>query len=112
MFAKMSSGSWQTLGNFVNTAGVAGLAVTGAKTAMTGYQVYVSPSGSLAESERRLERVRSRLQELSPKQREEIDVYCRASNCKSLQDLEDDYGLCVLLNDAVSRSNSNPWPGL
>jgi len=84
----MSGESWQTLGNFVNTAGLAGFAITGANSVLAGYQAYASPYAWLAKSERKLERVRSRLQELSPQQREEIDSQCRVSNCKSLKDLE------------------------
>jgi hypothetical protein len=112
IFAKMSSESWQTLGNFMNTAGLVGFTITGASSVLAGYQAYASPDASLAESQRKLERVRARLQELSPQQREEIDSQCRASNFKSLEDLEGDLHMCVLLNESVSRSNSNPWPGL
>lgn len=107
----MSSESWQNLGNFVNSAGVAGFAVTGATTVMAAYQVFASPYASLAESERILKGIRSRLQELSPQRREEIDLHCRVSNCKTLKDIEKELEECVLLID-VSRLNSNPWPGL
>jgi hypothetical protein len=112
IFAEMSSESWQAFGNIVNTAGLTGFAVTGATSVLAGYQAYASPFASLAESEKKLKSVRSRLQELSPQRREEIDSQCRASNCKSLRDLEGELDMCVLLNDDVSRSNSNPWPGL
>jgi hypothetical protein len=108
----MSSESWQALGNFVNSAGALGFAVTGATSILAGYQAYASPYALLAESERELERVRSRLQGLSPQRREEIDAQCRISNCKSLKDLEEDLDMCVLLNDEISRSNSNTSPGL
>jgi hypothetical protein len=112
IFAKMSSESWQNFGNIVNTAGLAGFAITGATSVLAGYQAYASPLSSLAESEKKLKSVRSRLQELSPQRREEIDSRCRASNCKSLKDLEGELDMCVLLNDDISRSNSNLWPGL
>ena len=93
----MSSEGWQTFGNIVNTAGITGLAFTGAKAVMEGYRDYASPYTSLAESERKLERVRSRLKELSPQRREEIESQCRVSNCRSLEDLERDLNRCVLL---------------
>lgn len=93
----MSSEGWQTFGNIVNTAGITGLALTSAKFVTERYQAYASPCTSLAESERKLERVRSRLKGLSPQRREEIESQCRVSNCKSLKDLEEDLDLCVLL---------------
>ena len=100
------------MGNIVNSAGLAGFAITGAKAVLAGYQAYASPYSWLAESERKMERVRSRLQGLTPQQRDEIDAKCRASNCKSLKNLEEDLSVCVLLNDTVpcSNLNSNPWP--
>jgi hypothetical protein len=112
IFAKMSNDAWQTIGNFVNTAGLTGLAVTSAKSVLAGYQAYASPSTSLAESERKLERVRSLLQGLSDEKREEIEAQCRASNRRGLRDLENDLDTCVLLIDAVSFSNPNSWSGL
>jgi hypothetical protein len=71
---------------------------------VAGYQAYASPSTSLTESERKLERVRLRLQGLSPQRREEIEIAIRsgASNCKSLTDLEKQLEACVLLVYAVS----------
>ena len=102
IFAEMSGESWQILGNIVNTAGVTGFAITGATTVLAGYQTYVSPYASLAESERKLDKVQSRLQELTPQQREEIDARSRASGSKGLTVLEKELIKYVLLNDAVS----------
>ena len=96
----------------MNTLGLAGFAITGATNVLGSYQTYGSPYASLVESERKLERVRSRLQELSPQRREEIEAQCRASNSKSLKGLEAELNLCVMLNDAVSCSNLNLWLGL
>jgi len=82
--------SWQAINNFANMAGLTSFAITGAKGAVAGYQAYASPYTSLTESERKLERVRSRLQGLSEQRRDEIEIAIRskASNCKSLKDLE------------------------
>jgi len=74
----------------VNTAGLTGFAISGATSVLAGYQAFASPYSSLANSERKLERVRLRLKELSPQRREEIDSQCRASNRKSLKDLEEE----------------------
>ena len=103
----MSTEAWQIFGNIVNTAGLTGFAITGATTVVAGYKAYASPCASLAESHTKLEGVRSRLQGLSPQRREEIDSQCRASNCKSLKNLEGELNRCVLLNNALSSSNSN-----
>jgi len=99
----MSSEPWQTFGNVVNTAGLTGFAITGATTVLAGYKSYASPCASLAESKSMLETVKSRLQELSPQRREEIDAQCRASSCKSLKDLE---GRLDFLMNAYYRLSS------
>lgn len=101
----MSSESWQNLGNFVNSVGITGLAVTGATSAMAAYQKFASPYVSLAESERILKGVRSRLQELSPQRREEIDLD-RPPNSKSLKDIEGELDKCVLLIDVSFKLKS------
>ncbi len=100
----MTTDAWESIGNLANMAGLAGFAISGAKSAVAGYQAYASPSTSLTESEKKLERVRSRLQGLSPQRREEIDIAIRskASNCKSLKDLEKQLQECVLLIGPVS----------
>jgi hypothetical protein len=98
IFAKMS-GSWQqTVGTIASTAGVTTFAIGGAKGIIAGYQTYASPHTCLAESERRLERVRSRLQGLSPKRREEIEIAARSEsfNGSSLEYLEGDLEEYVL----------------
>lgn len=91
----MSSESWQALGNIVNSTGIAGFAITGAASVLAGYQAYASPYTSLAESKRKLEEIKSRFQELSPQRREEIDSQCRASNSKTLKDLEGDLEMLI-----------------
>ena len=97
----MSGESWQILGNIANTAGLAGFAITGATSVLAGYQTQVSPYASLAESEKKLEKVQSRLWELTPQQREEIDARSITSKSRCLKDLEEDLISYVLLNDAV-----------
>ena len=95
---------WQAINNLANMAGLAGFAISGAKSAVAGYQAYASPYTSLTESERKLERVKSRLQGLSPQRREEIEIATRsrASNCKGLKDLEKQLQECVSLIYTVS----------
>lgn len=102
--AKMNE-NWQTIGNVASAVGLTSFALTGAKGVLQGYQTFASPYTSLVESERKLERVRSRLLGLSPQRREEIEasIQSNASGCKSLHDLEEQLEECVLLlNDAVS----------
>jgi len=96
---------WKIIGNLASTAGLGTFALTGAKGIVAGYQAFASPYTSLTESERKLEKVRSRLQGLSPQRREEIETAIRSNpsgGCKSLGDLEKKLQECVLLIDAVS----------
>jgi hypothetical protein len=101
--------AWQTVGTIASTAGLTGFAVTGVQGVIAGYQAYVSPHGPLTRTERILKRVKSRLQELSPQQREEIMIVARSafSDFTSLEHLENHLAECVLLIDAVSLSNSD-----
>jgi len=62
------------VGTIASTAGVTTFAIGGAKGILAGYQTYASPYTSLTEAGRKLKRVRSRLQGLSPKRREEIEI--------------------------------------
>lgn len=96
--------AWQAIGNIANVAGITGFAISGAKGVVAGYQAYASPYTSLTESERKLEKVKSKLQELSDQRREEIEIATRsrASNCKGLKDLEKQLQECVLLIYTVS----------
>ena len=100
----MTTDAWQTFSNFATTAGITTVAYSGAKGVIASYQTYASPTTSLTQSEKKLERVRSRLQELSPRRREEIEIVIRsnASDCRSLKDLEEQLDGCVLRIDAVS----------
>lgn len=97
MFAKMS-GAWQTVGTIASTAGVTTFAIGGAKGIIEGYRTYASPHTCLTESERRLKRVKSRLQGLSPKRREEIEIATRSESLdgSSLERLEEKLAECVL----------------
>lgn len=90
----MASEPWRTVGTIASTAGVTTVAIGTAKTALA----YISPYPALMETERRLERVRSRLQGLSPKQREEIEVATRRESFSgtSLENLEERLEECVL----------------
>lgn len=107
MSAKMS-GPWQTVGTIASTAGITTVAIGTTKSIIAGYQKYASPNTCLTESEKRLERARSRLQGLSPKQREEIEIATRKeSNCPGLEILEKQLEECVLLIDSVSFLNSS-----
>jgi hypothetical protein len=102
---------WQAINNLANVAGLTSVAAQGA---VVGYQAYASPYTSLTDSERKLERVKSRLQGLSPQRREEIEMATRsqASNCKSLKDLEDKLQECVLLNYVSLFRSQNAWRDL
>lgn len=105
----MSNEAWQTIGNVASTTGLSAIAYSGVKGVVAGYQAYASPDTSLIESGRKLKRVKSRLQGLSPQRREEIEIATRSQDtgCKTLENLEDQLDECVLLIDAVSLSNSN-----
>ncbi|KAH9998580.1 hypothetical protein BJV77DRAFT_1147793 [Russula vinacea] len=83
--------AWPTIRHFASAASLTTFAVGGAKTVLAGYQTFASPCTSLTESEKKLKRVRSQLQRLSPKRREEIEIAIRsnATDCKSLKDLEE-----------------------
>ena len=86
------------VGTIASTAGVTTFAIGGAKGILAGYQTYASPYTSLTEVEKRLERVRSRLQGLSPKRREEIEIATRSESFtgSSLESLEEELEECVL----------------
>ncbi|KAF8484115.1 hypothetical protein F5888DRAFT_1641216, partial [Russula emetica] len=94
---------WQLINNLANIAGITSFAAQGV---VAGYQAYASSYTSLTESERTLERVRSRLQGLSPQQREEIEIATRNSayNRKSLKAIEKELQelmnkYCVLIKE-------------
>ena len=76
------------------------------------YDAHASPHASLQASGEQLEKVRSRLQALSPQRREAIEIASRAetvsndSPLKSLDDLETELEVCVLLICAFSFSSS------
>jgi len=77
----------------VNVAGITTFALTGGKSIASIYQTYCSPSTSLEDSRKELEKVRSRLQALSPQRREQIEAACQRKptsgvTVKSLEDLE------------------------
>jgi hypothetical protein len=86
------------VGTIASTAGVTTFAIGGAKGILAGYQTYASPYTFLTGAERKLERVRSRLQGLSPKRREEIEIATRSEsfNDSSLEALEGKLEECVL----------------
>jgi hypothetical protein len=94
----MTSEHWQVVGAVASTAGVTTFVIGGAKGIAAGYQTYASPYTCLTEAERKLKRVRSRLQELSPKQREEIEIATRSESFTglSLESLEERLEECVL----------------
>jgi hypothetical protein len=98
IFAKMTSEAWQMVGTIASTASVTTIAIGGAKGIIAGYQTYASPYTSLTEAERKLERVKSRLRGLSPKQREEIEIATRSESFSgsSLESLEERLEECVL----------------
>jgi len=86
----MTSEPWKTVGTIASTAGVTTFAIGGAKSIAAVYRNFASPYTTLTESGRKLKRVRSRLQGLSPKRREEIDIAARSDsfNDSSLEILE------------------------
>lgn len=101
----MTNNVWEVLGNIATTTGITAVAYTSINGAVAGYQACNSASNSLTESERKLERVRSRLKGLSPQRRDEIEATQgnASAGCKSLKDLEEQLEECVLLIDAVYR---------
>ena len=94
---------WGTIGNVANTAGVTTVAIGTAQGVAAIYRTYGSPYTSLTESERKLKRVRSRLQGLSPQRREQINIAIQSnpSDCMSLEDLEDQLETYVLPTDTL-----------
>jgi len=87
---KMANNVWGVFGNIATATGFTAVAYTSVQGAVAGYQACNSASNSLTESERKLERVRSRLKGLSPQRRDEIEAtQGNASGCKSLKDLEE-----------------------
>lgn len=98
--------TWQAISNIANVAGLTSFVITGASGVVKGYQTYASSYTSLAESERVLERIRSRLQGLSQQRRDEIEIVIRskATNCKSLNDIEIQLQECVLLIYTLFRT--------
>lgn len=96
----MADVAWQmTVGTIASTAGLTGFAFTGVHGAVAGYNAFVSPYASLTKSERKLKMVRSRLQELSPQRREEIEIAARSGSFEftSLEHLEIQLARCVPL---------------
>lgn len=108
IFAKMPNETWQIIGNVATTTGLTACAYSGVKGVIAGYQRY-APSTSLAESEKRLIRVESRINGLSPERRMEIEIATRngSPDCTSLEGLEVQLQMYVLLIDAISLSNLN-----
>ena len=90
---------WQAINNFANMAALTSTAISGVKVVVAGYQTYASPYTFLMQSGRKLKRVKSRLNGLSPERREEVEIATRtrATHCKSLKDLEGQLQGCVLL---------------
>ena len=92
--SNINNESWQMLGNIASTAGLTAFGYTGVKGVVAGYYAYLSPDGSLAESEKKLKRVQSRLKELSPERRKEIESASKKgqnqspAECSPLQGLE------------------------
>jgi hypothetical protein len=91
--------AWQTVGTIASTAGLTGFAFTGVQGAIAGYQAFVSPYASLTKSESKLKMVKSRLQELSPQRRKEIEIAARSGSFEftSLEHFEKKLAQCVLL---------------
>ena len=88
--AKMPD-AWQAIGNLASVAGLTSLAVNG-------YQAYGSAYTTLMETERILEKVKSRLDGLSDQRRYEIEIAARGNpSCKTLKDLEVQLQACVSL---------------
>jgi hypothetical protein len=89
---------WHSLTYSSNGANVAS---TGVQAAVKLYQdPSEAPHTSLMNSGRKLEMVKLRLQGLSPQQRAEIEIANRNNDFdgrKSLEDLEDEHLVCVLL---------------
>jgi len=79
--------TWEAINNLAHVATIASITATGV---VKGYQAHASPYISLTESERTLEKVRSRLKGLSQQRRDEIEIatQSKVTNCKSLKDLE------------------------
>jgi len=74
-------------------AGFTSFALSGAKNIVSVYHTYGSPSASLEHAVQALEKVKSRLQALSPQRREQIEAACQRKSAsgetvKSLKDLE------------------------
>jgi hypothetical protein len=102
----MSQEGWGSLGNIANTTAITTAAYSGVQFVLAGYR-YASPYTTLAESEKKLKRVKSRLQGLSPRRREEIETASQGKDdSKSLELLEEQLDECVLLVDVFSFSNS------
>jgi len=114
----MTTGSeaWSIIANIASTTGITTAACSGV---VAGYQAYNSAFNSLAESERKLKKVESRLRGLSEERRKEIEraTQSESSDCISLQSLEAQLEAlmdthCRLSNrfDAVSFSERhNPF---
>jgi hypothetical protein len=69
------------------------------------YQFHGSPNASLENSRKRLDKVRSRLQEITPQRREEFEIAARMNTSnggtiKSIENLEEQLEECVLLTRA------------
>jgi hypothetical protein len=109
MFAKMTTdASWQaTVGTIASTAGITGFACTGVQGAIAGYQAFISPNTCFTKSEKKLKMVRSRLDEISPQRRKEIEIVIQSGSTEftSLEHLKKQLDGCILLIDAVSLSN-------
>jgi len=107
-----TDGTWQSaVGTIASTAGLTGFALTGVQGAIASYHALASPHASLTKSERMLQKVKARLQDLSPQRREEIEIAVRSGSSEftSMEHLEKTLVECVLI-DADSFSNiSSLW---
>jgi hypothetical protein len=86
---------WTSLGNAAKVAGIA----SGVKSMYDAYQALGSPNAFLQSSGETLDRVRSRLQGLTPQQRAEIEQNVASNNGshKTIHDIEVQLGECVPL---------------
>ena len=104
-----TDGTWQSaVGTIASTAGLTGFALTGVQGAIASYHALASPHASLTKSEIMLQKVKARLQDLSPQRREEIKIAARSESSEftSVEHLEKTLDECVLI-DADSLSNIN-----
>jgi len=107
----MTEDAWQTVGRIASTAGVTATAYSGVQVVVKSYQAYISPDTFLMESERRLKRVRSRLDGLSKRRREEIEAATQSydSGCKPLESLEEQLDDLMDTYCRLSKRSDEAW---